>query len=390
MYEILATHDAYKLLAERRELGIIWQAASRWYDNDKQSQSIDRALFEPLVHEVTSELKTADAAVVTLQALPIGVSIENALEALRASQRERLRMSIAEALLSGEEEEADELLAQYAELRRPTAAQLDDAEIIGSDLLDMDATAKMYIAPGALNKLLSGGMRTAQTILFLGRPGIGKTLLSMNAVAGLLHHSYTGVYFGNEEPTYKLKMRLISRLGDETLDALDHTSEDVRKASIARGLAKAIARGADKLKFVHGVTDPAVAEEHVRRHRPNFIVLDQIRHMKSHGKEGHVENLEAASRWLREVCSRYNMLGIGVTQAGASAEGKAVLDLDDIDGSKTGVQGAFDVICAIGANETMKQSGQRMISIVRNKVSGREGVWFPAQVDLQHTKIIAP
>jgi hypothetical protein len=55
---------------------------------------------------------------------------------------------------------------------------------------------------------------------------------------------------------------------------------------------------------------------------------------------------------------RPGLHGVGVTQAGMSAEGKPVLDLADIDGAKTGLQGACDAIIGLGKGPNDERSKQ--------------------------------
>ena len=61
---------------------------------------------------------------------------------------------------------------------------------------------------------------------------------------------------------------------------------------------------------------------------------------------------------------------VSVTQAGDSAEGKAVLDMGDVDYSNTGIPSQADVMVGIGANKTHKEQGEVVFSLPKNKVSG--------------------
>lgn len=47
--------------------------------------------------------------------------------------------------------------------------------------------------------------------------------------------------------------------------------------------------------------------------------------------------LEESAKALRDIGGRYGAVSIGVTQAGDSADGKALLQQGDIDGSNTGM-----------------------------------------------------
>jgi hypothetical protein len=73
---------------------------------------------------------------------------------------------------------------------------------------------------------------------------------------------------------------------------------------------------------------------------------------------------------MRNIAKKYDAVAITVTQAGDSAEGKAVLDMGDVDSSNTGIPGACDVLLGIGATEQHKEQGLRILSLSKNKLGG--------------------
>jgi len=127
----------------------------------------------------------------------------------------------------------------------------------------------------------------------------------------------------------------------------------------------------------------------VERLSPDFVIVDQLRHVGRGGGEALHEVLEAGMMQLRAHAHEARYAAVAITQAGHSGEGKAVLDLDDIDGAKTGLQGAADWILGLGVNADLRAKNQRVVSICRNKISGVIRA-FPITVEEQHTLMFNP
>lgn len=98
------------------------------------------------------------------------------------------------------------------------------------------------------------------------------------------------------------------------------------------------------------------------------MVIDQMRNLVCQ-EESRVQQLETIARELRRLAIRHQVLVVSVTQAGDSASGKLTLDMSDVDGSKTGIQGTCDLMVGIGVNDAYLESGHRMLSFPKNKLS---------------------
>jgi replicative DNA helicase len=81
--------------------------------------------------------------------------------------------------------------------------------------------------------------------------------------------------------------------------------------------------------------------------------------------------LTAAYQWAREQAKTYCPV-IGVCQAGATAENKKYLSMDDIAESKTGKAGEADWILGIGKVHDDHNPNKRYLSILKNKLTGDE------------------
>jgi hypothetical protein len=127
-------------------------------------------------------------------------------------------------------------------------------------------------------------------------------------------------------------------------------------------------------------------EELCDEHKPDVLVLDQIRNIG--GGTELTQKLNQVALEVRAMLGRYDMLGVSVTQANAP-EGqspKVWLKDTDIDSSKTGLPAQADLLLGIGANEDMLMTGQRALSICKNKLNGNhEG--FYIQMDYQTSRV---
>ena len=75
---------------------------------------------------------------------------------------------------------------------------------------------------------------------------------------------------------------------------------------------------------------------------------------------------------MRNFAKRYKLLAVSITQAGDSANGKAILSRGDIDNSNVGIPGASDLMIGIGASHEQEISGERTLSFPKQKISGNK------------------
>jgi hypothetical protein len=114
---------------------------------------------------------------------------------------------------------------------------------------------------------------------------------------------------------------------------------------------------------------PRRIEEYIKKYRPRWIIIDQLRNiaMKS---DGRVNQLEAAATFAREMAKKYNCVVISVTQAGDSASNKEVLDMGDVDFSNTGIPAQADVMIGMGVNASLDSQNIRILALPKNKIGG--------------------
>lgn len=365
------------------QAAVWWPLIEEWYVRDPEAPSIDMEILAERgrvsLPEVHQEMLQG-----WLKDLPQISSPENVADFLLDLKRYQLGNRLAQAIQVRDEKHIPSLLDQYTELRNATSLSKseirwtqDDSEML--EFLSRDNLIK--VAPAALNARLKGGVSPGDHILVFGRPEMGKTLFTVNMVAGFLKYQHRVLYIGNEESTYKTRKRIACNLANCTSDEFDEQTE--------RALKLAKERGLEQLFICH--MNPgtlAEVEELVKEIRPKVIVLDQIRNIH-HTGDGMTQKLNEVGKEFRNILGKYECVGVSVTQAG-SRDGEGVwLTIDDIDSSRTGLPAACDVIIGVGASEDMKAKGERAVSLPKNKLNdnddGRHGLIV--NVDLKRSKV---
>ena len=359
-----------------------WPLLAEWYERDPGSKGVDLEVLAEKGRKVLPEVHQ-DLLQGWLKDLPEIASPENVVDFLLDLKRYQIGNRLAQAIQIRDDSKVDSLLEEYTELRHATKLgkseirwTQDDEEMV--QFLSRDNLIK--VAPAALNARLKGGASPGDHLLVFGRPEMGKTLITVNMVAGFLKYGHRVLYVGNEESTYKTRKRIACNLANCTSDEFDEQTER------ALGLAKS--RGLGELFICH--MNPgtlAEIEEIVKEVRPKVIVLDQIRNL-DHKGDGMTVKLNELGKDFRNILAKYQCLGVSVTQAGSRENQSPWLTIDDIDMSRTGLPAACDVIVGVGADEDMKARGQRALSLPKNKLSDAEDAHHGVivQVDLQRSK----
>jgi hypothetical protein len=387
---VAASGDAYHKIRSHitmTELGpqaaMWWPLIDEWYERDPDARSVDLEILAEKGRKCLPEVHQ-DVLQGWLKDLPEINSPENVVDFALDLKRYQAGNKLAQAIQIRDESKISTYLEEYAELRQATELgkseikwTQDDGEMV--DFLNRDNLIK--VAPASLNERLKGGASPGDHILVFGRPEMGKTLFTVNMVAGFLKYGHKVLYVGNEESTYKTRRRIACNLANCTTDEFNEQTER------ALGLAKQ--RGLDNLMICH-MSPGTVAEieEIVKEVRPAVVVVDQIRNLEHKG-DGMTMKLNELGKDFRNMLGKYDCLGVSITQAGSRDSQGVWLTIDDIDMSRTGLPAACDVIVGVGADADMLSKGQRAISLPKNKLSDADDAHHGliVQVDLQRSKI---
>jgi archaellum biogenesis ATPase FlaH len=379
---ILNSRDSYFLIAHyirlkqySREFQIIFKFINDYYIRDPQAQFVERALFgELLSASIQNEKHVERFLKIIDSALAEPVSGENVKALILEAKKKELGQELAMAIANGKEH--TELVDEYRKLLQYTS--LDELNDTGIEVYthedlervledDADPTGRLAVYPLSLNERLDGGMRGSDHMTIYARPELGKTGLILTMAGGFAKQGAKGIIFQNEERITRLITRQVCNL---TGMSIHEVRADPRRA---RELAEE--NGFSNIKFV--AMSPGTLrqiEDYVEREEPKWVILDQLRNIAIKS-ESRTNQLEAVCTGFREILKRNDTVGISVTQAGDSAEGKAVLEMGDIDYSNTGVQAACDVLLGVGATPEQKQSGIRVMTLTKNKLGSVHDDW---------------
>lgn len=313
------------------------------------------------------------------------ISEENLINLVVNQKQASIGTELSSRLLNNpnDKEKIDKLINEYITVKEQVSEIVEQKQLfnnvsVAEAFEKLDIKNRIPFYPKVLNEKLKGGPIRGQNILIYGRPEIGKTLFIINLIGGFLHHGFRVLYVGNEDPCSAIIPRIITRLTETTVE---NVQADLEKAQHI--ISK---RGYDNLYLED--TSPGTWDyinKRIEEIHPDIVIVDQIRHIYC-GNMSKVEQMERVTIQARNAAKTYNILTIGITQAGDSAEDKLVLEMNDVDFSNTGMQGAVDVMIGIGANEDFKASNRRMISLPKNKV-GADHSFFPVQYNIPINKV---
>ena len=395
---VLQSREAYDKVREHVELEELslqgqtwWPLIQEWYQGDPKARSVDKELLKAKGKRELPEAHM-DTLIGWFDDLPEVDSAVNVVKDLLELKRYQVGNLLSQAIQGRQNEKVDTLLTQYTELRSATSLgssdiqwTMDDSEM--DALLDKGNLIK--VGPSRLNDKLLGGVIPGTSILIFGRPEAGKTLFTVNMVAGFLKYGHRVLYIGNEEGTYRTRKRIINNLAN--------VDNDTYECDPDAHIAVAKQRGLDEL-FILTMHPGSIAEieDIVKDVKPAVVVVDQIRNLDLPGKGGDniTTKLGELGTQMRNMANEYQFVSVSVTQAGDKTERHgqeppAWLTMSDVADNRTSLAAQFDVILGVGCTEALRASSTRAISICKNKMSdaddSHEGI--VVQVDVRRSKV---
>jgi hypothetical protein len=348
---------------------LISKEIQQFYDLDKEAKSADpKVILERIAAKIRNDKHVA-AVNDYAKGLDPDISVPNLAHDIRMFRQLRLGDELSLALVNREPDaKIRELMAEYEDLSH-TEEEKSEEEVYHKKsvkaLLErsFDPGKQIKLSPRELNDRCDGGARPGHHILVYARPEIGKTLFAQNLAAGFLRQGYRTLYIGNEDPASDILLRFVCRLSKMTKAQVMENPDEAERRAFAGGYDGLVVASLAPGNFFE-------IRKLVEEHKPACVILDQLRNIEVNS-ESRVQALEKAATEARNLAKRHSLLVVSITQAGESAEGKAVLGRDDIDFSKTGIPAQVDLMIGIGADDTMERHGIRTISLPKNKLSGR-------------------
>lgn len=368
------SRDAFLRIAdhvERSDLSeqgwVLWQCLCDYYDADSMCRRADpEILAEAAARKVRPEKHKEMFRGLVHDIAGFESSPANVVHDLIETKRERVGQELASGLLAGNA--SAELFDKYDKLLGAEDLGEDEEEqrrgLSVRELIEtgFDPSGLVQVFPESLNRRLNGGVRPGHHIILFARPEMGKTLTTIEMIAGFLLQNLTVLYVGNEDPIDDVNMRVINRLTSMTVSEVRNNPDEADRVAREKGYDNLILAS----------LAPGTAREItalMEQYDPHVLVLDQLRNLNMH-QDNYVLKLEQAATQARLWAKRYSCVVVSVTQAGDSASGKAILELGDVDFSNTGIPGQADLMIGIGGTSQNKMRGELVLSLPKNKISG--------------------
>ena len=223
-------------------------------------------------------------------------------------------------------------------------------------------------------------------VLLAARPDKGKTSFwadQLTFMAPQVDKFFPGenrsiLWFNNEGPGRRIVTRTFqAALGVtmEELIALSNTpSVDPKwKTKVREDYVAAVGGrpGVLRIMDIHDMWNYEV-EEYIKKYPPAIILWDMVDNVKFGGEilnggQRTDQILEGMYQWARLMAVKYECVCIANSQLSADADGLQYPTLPQLKDSKTGKQGAADVILTMGAVNDMSLADTRFFGTTKNK-----------------------
>lgn len=227
-----------------------------------------------------------------------------------------------------------------------------------------------------MSENLSGMDRGNLGIIF-ARPEVGKTTFCAFIAASYIKQKQKVVYWANEEPSEKIKLRIIQSFFGVTKEEMNADSDALFKRYVEEVepylvVMDSVGTSMDELN------------EYAQLNEPDVMFCDQLDKFRVNGEFNRGdERLKETYVLAREIAKRNKLLVWSVSQASFDAHDRQFIDYAMLDGSRTGKAGEADVIIGIGKTGTSEEENTaRHICISKNKLNGWHGM-FTSHIDVQ-------
>lgn len=248
-------------------------------------------------------------------------------------------------------------------------------------------------------------LRAGDFAIIAARPDKGKTTFcasELTYMAAQVDALYPGenrsiLWFNNEGPGNKIVMRNFQA-------ALNATTEDLVKLSntpsidpkwktkVREDYAAALGGRPGVLRIfdIHDMWNHEV-EDIMKAHKPAVVLFDMVDNIKFGGETNNNgqrtdQLLEAMYQWARLMGVKHDTAVLATSQISADGDGVSYPTLPQLKDSKTGKQGAADLIITLGALNDPVLENSRYIGCTKNKLvrtgkknSPNQEVFFDSQ-----------
>lgn len=351
-----------------------------WFKENPEAQVIDEKsfmLWSKLKHNIDgpeADWLIGDNLVKARGEVP--PEIEGGLMARIATEVKALEV---EALL--EEYKSGKNLDLYTELRARVdtlgdelnrKAQVNAVEVSIEDLLAEEKNNDgLRWRLKCLNEA-SRPLRPGDFIIVAARPDAGKTSFlssELTFMASQLPEGRPIIWLNNEGPG----RRIIGRVWQAALGASMAELEELSRNKVLYSSYAEAVGGPSNIRVydVHDFMSHEI-EDLIKAEKPAMVVFDMIDNVRFSGMNHHGgtrtdQLLETMYQWARSLGVKYECVIMATSQVSADGEGEQWPNQATLKDSKTGKQGAADMILMIGKDNT--DSDARYLSMPKNKLA---------------------
>lgn len=257
-------------------------------------------------------------------------------------------------------------------LAQSTSAQwIDDSieDILKQEEKDYGLKFPTSVLSGAIKGVLGGA-----SVAIAGRPDKGKTSL----IAFILAHFAKQLdnYFDPERPILWLNnegkgQRIVPRIYQAALGLDMDELVALSNAGELRARYEAVVGRVDRIrvKDMHGASFAQI-EQVIESMRPCVVVWDMMANFRlgsSSGGGNKADEIEEKWQVAREMAVRHDFVSLGTVQISNEGGNMLYPPYSALKDSKTGIQGATDIILMLGALDTPEMASLRGFSTPKNK-----------------------
>jgi len=190
------------------------------------------------------------------------------------------------------------------------------------------------------------------------------------AAGGFAHQGAKCFVLCNEEAAHRVGARYLTAASNMTM-------EEIKENPALAASRYAKIKDNVRLKDCTG-RDLSWVESLVKTERPDILVLDMGDKFAARSSDKSDVYLKDAAIYARNIGKEYGCAIFWMSQLSADAEGKVMVNMSMMEGSKTGKAAESDLMLLLSKNQVVEGSEdedtQRHINIAKNKLSGWHGI----------------
>lgn len=241
--------------------------------------------------------------------------------------------------------------------------------ILAMEEKDYGLKFPLQVLQGAIKGVLGGA-----SVAIAGRPDKGKTSL----IAFVLQHFARQLdsYFDPERPILWLNnegkgTRIVPRIYQAALGVDMDELVALSNAGELRARYEAVVGRVDRIrvKDMHGASFAQI-EQVIEQMKPSVVVWDMMANFRlGHGSGGGNKADEIEEKWqvAREMAVRHDFVSLGTVQISNEGGNMLFPPYSALKDSKTGIQGATDIILMLGSLDAPEMATLRGFSTPKNK-----------------------